>query len=45
MRERPYDCQSLFGRSGNRKYLNAAERRRFVEDGAARAIEDTACSA
>ncbi len=30
MRERPYDCQSLFGRSGNRKYLNAAERQRFV---------------
>ncbi len=31
MREQPYDGQSLFGRSGSRKYLNAAERRRFVE--------------
>lgn len=31
MRERPYEGQSLFGHSGNRKYLNAAERRRFVE--------------
>jgi integrase/recombinase XerD len=31
MREWPYDGQSLFGPSGNRKYLNAADRRRFVE--------------
>ncbi len=31
MREQPYDGQSLFGRYGSRKYLNAAERRRFVE--------------
>ena len=31
MREQPYDGHSLFGPSGNRKYLNAAERRRFVE--------------
>jgi hypothetical protein len=27
----PYDGLSLFGRFGNGKYLNAAERRRFVE--------------
>ena len=31
MREQPYDGLSLFGRYGNRKYLNAAERRRFIE--------------
>jgi integrase/recombinase XerD len=31
MREQPYDGLSLFSRSGNRKYLNAAERRRFVD--------------
>jgi integrase len=31
MREQPYDGQSLFGPSGSRKYLNAAERRRFVD--------------
>jgi integrase len=31
MREQPYDGLSLFGQSGNRKYLNAAERRRFLE--------------
>ena len=31
MREQPYEGLSLFGPSGNRKYLNAAERRRFVE--------------
>lgn len=31
MREQPYDGQSLFGHAGNRKYLNAAERRRFIE--------------
>ena len=29
MREQPYDGLSLFGQSGSRKYLNAAERRRF----------------
>src|ERR1700722_2530957 len=31
MRERSYDGPSLFGPSGSRKYLNAAERRRFTE--------------
>jgi integrase len=31
MHERPQDGFSLFGPSGNRKYLNAAERRRFLE--------------
>jgi integrase/recombinase XerD len=31
MREQPFDGLSLFGRSGNRKYLNAAERHRFVQ--------------
>jgi integrase/recombinase XerD len=31
MRERPYDGLSLFGQSGSRKYLNAAERRRFFK--------------
>ena len=31
MREQPYDGLSLFGFYGNRKYLNAAERRRFIE--------------
>lgn len=31
MREQSYDGLSLFGRSGNRKYLNAAERRRFFK--------------
>lgn len=30
MRERPHDRFSLFGASGSRKYLNSAERRRFV---------------
>jgi integrase/recombinase XerD len=31
MREQSYDDLSLFGQSGSRKYLNAAERRRFIE--------------
>jgi integrase/recombinase XerD len=31
MREQPYEGLSLFGQSGGRKYLNAAERRRFLE--------------
>ncbi len=31
MREQPYSDISLFGSSGNRKYLNASERRRFLE--------------
>jgi integrase/recombinase XerD len=31
MRQQPYDGQTLFGPSGNRKYLNATERRRFLE--------------
>jgi integrase len=31
MRERAYGVGSLFGHSGNRKYLNAAERQRFFE--------------
>lgn len=31
MREQPYGGGSLFGHSGSRKYLNAAERRRFLE--------------
>ena len=31
MRKQPLDGLSLFGHSGNRKYLNAAERQRFVE--------------
>jgi integrase/recombinase XerD len=31
MREQPYDGFSLFGPSGGRKYLNAAERRRFTQ--------------
>jgi integrase len=31
MREQPYFSGSLFNRLGHRKYLNAAERRRFVE--------------
>lgn len=31
MREQPYGGGSLFGPSGSRKYLNAAERRRFLE--------------
>ena len=31
MRERPDESGSLFGQSGNRKYLNAAEWRRFLE--------------
>jgi integrase len=30
MREHPHDGVSLFGPSGSRKYLNAAERRRFL---------------
>jgi integrase len=30
MRDRSYDGLTLFGPSGSRKYLNAAERRRFV---------------
>ncbi len=29
--QKPYNGQNLFGPSGSRKYLNAAERRRFVE--------------
>jgi integrase/recombinase XerD len=31
MREQPYDGLSLFGHSGNRKYLNAAERQGFIK--------------
>jgi integrase len=31
MREHPYGGGSLFGPSGSRKYLNAVERRRFLE--------------
>jgi integrase/recombinase XerD len=31
MREQPYGGGSLFAQSGSRKYLNAAERRRFLE--------------
>jgi integrase/recombinase XerD len=31
MREQPYGGGSLFGQSGSRKYLNAAERLRFLE--------------
>ncbi len=31
MRRQRYDGLSLFGPFGNRKYLNAAERRRFIE--------------
>src|SRR5580658_5096283 len=31
MREQLHDGLSLFGQSGSRKYLNAAERRRFIE--------------
>jgi dihydrodipicolinate synthase/N-acetylneuraminate lyase len=31
IREQPYDGLTLFGQSGNRKYLNAAERLRFIE--------------
>jgi integrase/recombinase XerD len=31
MREQPYNGGSLFNHSGSRKYLNAAERRRFTE--------------
>ena len=31
MRNQPSDGGSLFGPSGNRKYLNAAERQRFIE--------------
>jgi integrase/recombinase XerD len=31
MSEQPYDGLSLFGHSGNRKYLNAAERQRFIK--------------
>ena len=31
MRDQPYGGPSLFGPFGNRKYLNAAERRRFLE--------------
>jgi integrase/recombinase XerD len=30
MREQPYEGGSLFGPSGSRKYLNAAERQRFI---------------
>jgi integrase/recombinase XerD len=41
MREQPYDGLSLFGQFGNRKYLNAAERRRFV--GAARRAPTKIC--
>jgi integrase len=31
MHDQPYGGQSLFRQSGNRKYLNAAERQRFIE--------------
>jgi len=31
MREQPYHGLSLLGLYGNRKYLNAAERQRFIE--------------
>jgi integrase/recombinase XerD len=31
MRAQPYEGLSLFGQYGNRKYLNDAERRRFIE--------------
>src|SRR6202451_2238738 len=31
MREQLHDGLSLFGQSGSRKYLNAAERQRFIE--------------
>jgi hypothetical protein len=31
MRDQPYDGLNLFSPSGKRKYLNAAERQRFVE--------------
>ncbi len=31
MNEQPYDGLTLFGQSGSRKYLNGAERRRFLE--------------
>jgi integrase/recombinase XerD len=31
MREQPYEGLSLFGQSGRRKYLNTAERQRFLE--------------
>ena len=31
MREQPYDGLTLFGQSGSRKYLNAFERKRFLE--------------
>jgi integrase/recombinase XerD len=41
MRERPHDGASLFGPSGNRKYLNAFERRRFVA--AARLMSANVC--
>ena len=30
MREQPYEGGSLFGPSGSRKYLNSAERQRFI---------------
>jgi integrase/recombinase XerD len=31
MREQLHDGLSLFGQSGSRKYLNSAERQRFIE--------------
>ena len=31
MREHAHESMSLFGRTGSRKYLNAAERRRFIK--------------
>jgi integrase len=31
MREQPSDVLTLFGRYGNRKYLNSAEQRRFIQ--------------
>ena len=31
MREQPYFSGSLFNKLGHRKYLNAAERRRFID--------------
>ncbi len=41
MHEQPYDGQTLFGPSGSRKYLNAAERRRFIK--AASNADPTTC--
>jgi len=41
MREQPYFSGSLFNRLGHRKYLNAAERQRFVD--AARRMPSKIC--